>query len=102
MIMFEKVDLKELDKLENLLIEKGIQYIRDDFEDPIFSYERHGIIITDPNGKWICDAVCSSGTYGYENGLLEFWSKKLKEAEAEDPIGWLTAEEAFENIEAAI
>ena len=63
------------------------------------NYERH--IIKNSGDAWLWDFVCSHGTYGAEDGLLEYWSKKMSDAE-EDPIGWLTAEEVVEKIEAGI
>ena len=43
------------------------------------------------------DAVCHFGTYGYQDGLIEIMEKN-----AMDPVGWLTAEEAFEHFVKAV
>ncbi len=43
------------------------------------------------------DAVCHFGTYGYQNGLIEIMEKN-----AMDPVGWLTAEEAYEYFVKAV
>lgn len=42
------------------------------------------------------DAVCHWGTYGYLDGLIEIMEKNA------DPVGWLTAEEAFKYFVEAI
>lgn len=41
----------------------------------------------------ICDAVCHSGSYGHEHGLLEIMG--LVEDPVDDVEGYLTAEQVF-------
>lgn len=89
--------MSELDKLEEYLKEKGIEYERID-NHPDF-----------PNGGWhqICvpcyeqefrqwDAVCHAGSYGYEQGLLEIMGIICPD---HDVLGYLTAEDVIKRIE---
>ena len=46
--------------------------------------------------KCVCDAVCHSGSYGHEQGLLEIMG--LNTDPTDDVEGWLTAEEVFKRI----
>jgi hypothetical protein len=44
----------------------------------------------------VSDAICHSGSYGHESGLLEIMGL-VNEAEVGDSVeGWLTAEKVFE------
>jgi hypothetical protein len=43
----------------------------------------------------ICDAVCHSGSYGHEEGLLEIMGLTHNDDSVE---GWLTSEEVFDRI----
>lgn len=43
----------------------------------------------------IGDAVCHSGTYGHQDGLIEVLFE-----DDEDVIGWLTADEVIEHLRA--
>ena len=43
----------------------------------------------------ICDAICHSGSYGHEKGLLEIMGLTT---DPDDVEGYLTAEEVFERI----
>ena len=93
------IDLKEFNKAEQMLKDREIEYERRDFTDPSGLMERHiiGNGIYDSK-EWVWDFVCSTGTYGSEEGLLEYWSKKLRDDD-NDPKGWLTAEEVIQLIE---
>lgn len=92
------IDLTEFNKAAKMLRDKGIKYLREDSGAIMPDgdvYERHGI---HSEGEWVWDFVCHTGTYGSEDGLLEYWSKKLKSSGC-DPKGWLTAEEVVRLIE---
>lgn len=91
-------DLTELNKLEQYLISKGIQYERIDQAQILDQYgyarqlERHQICVpvADPRYKdW--DVICNWGSYGYEEGLLELYGSLCDG----DVIGWLTAAEVI-------
>ena len=100
--MVAKIDLvKNFNRAEAMLKEKGIEYIR---EDGIFasgSFERHIIKSKETNeeGIPIWDFICQTGSYGAERGLLEYYSRKMENS-GQDPDGWLTAEEVLAKIEA--
>ena len=48
--------------------------------------------------KW--DAVCHSGSYGHEDGLLEIMGTILtdEESECDSVVGWLTAEQVMKRV----
>ena len=88
--------MSELDKLENYLKERGIQYERID-EEGIFN--RHQILVKDKNGDVIWDAICQLGSYGYEAGLLEIMGALVRPEDSDSVAGWLTAEDIIMRIE---
>ena len=94
------IKLDEFNKAEQMLKDRGLTYIREDKIDPTLcgTYERHIIKAVDDDGKWVWDFICSTGSYGSEAGLLEYWSKKSSDAGL-DPVGWLNAEEVIAKIE---
>lgn len=49
----------------------------------------------DPNIR-ISDAVCHSGSYGHQKGLLEIMGLVNEEEVGDEVEGWLTAEQVFE------
>ena len=88
----------QLDVLEKILIEKGIGYERIDEVTPIPDV----VFMNDPgdfhqirgkikNFKW--DVVCHKGSYGFEDGLLEY-----EDNIEDDPIGCLTADKVIKLI----
>ena len=87
--------MTELDKLEEYLKTHNMFYTRTD--EP--GFESHGklvnqfhqITITNPGYCW--DVICHNGSYGYEQGLLEY----ADNIEA-DVIGNLTAEDVINLI----
>lgn len=85
----------QLDILEKKLKEAGIEYIR--IDEPRFQTgpdEFHQICGNDKYLEW--DVICHEGSYGYENGLLEY------EDNIEDHvIGWLTADKVIKLIESS-
>lgn len=93
--------MTELDKLEEYLKEKGIEYER--IKNPL------GCPDECPDGFWdqICvpcyepefrqwDAICHAGSYGYEQGLLEIMGIICPD---HDVLGFLTAEDVIKRIE---
>lgn len=44
----------------------------------------------------VSDAVCHSGSYGHEKGLLEIMGLVNEEEDGVSVEGWLTAEQVFE------
>ena len=96
-MMNEKINLDaNFNRAEAMLKEKGIEYIREDFDKFPF-VEQHFIRAKD--NSW--DFGCGTANYGSDEGLLEYFSNKLRNF-GEDPIGWLTAEEVVEKIEAGV
>ena len=100
-------DLTELNKLEDYLKEKGIPYERIDQDDIPLSedhpyclvqFERNQIIVSDDGigGDW--DAICHSGSYGAEEGLLEIMGTIVRDNAGDCVEGWLTAEDVIERI----
>ena len=53
----------------------------------------------DYSGKEIGDAVCHSGSYGHEDGLLEIMGLGIcVENDGDDVKGWMTAEEVIQQL----
>ena len=103
----ERIYMTELDKLEKLLKERGIEYERLD-QDEIyhqFKNEASGETVRVPmqmdlheifvpsREKCEWDAICQKGSYGYKDGLLEIYGSIVPEENEDNVIGWLTAEE---------
>ncbi len=86
--------MTELDKLEKMLIEEGIEYER----GPLLG----GWQICVPNAEskmW--DAVCHPFSYGHERGLLEIMGDCLltaDELEYDNVLGYMTAEEVMKRV----
>lgn len=98
-------DLTELNKLEDYLDKRGIQYERrdvdgeDDAYGSIITLERHQICaMVDEEGCWEWDAICQDGSYGAEYGLLEIYGKIVRPG-GDSVEGYLTAEDVIERIE---
>jgi hypothetical protein len=104
-------DKSELDKLEEYLKKRGIKYERVDevpekqiamaketgfYEKGMF--ERHQIIVRNGRKQW--DVVCHWGSYGYSQGLLELYGCLVTKADGDDVVGWLTAKNVIDRIEA--
>ena len=98
-------NLQELDKLEKLLRERGLNVERCDevknFELPwIGEITRHQVTVIDEKGKVVFDAICQTGSYGYQQGLLEIMDGTLKLTKVDDEVeGWLTADEIMKRLE---
>ena len=79
-----KFDLREMNKLEIVLKQKGAFYKRIPMSvDGI----KEQIVVYSPDGRRIWDAAIGFGTYGSRAGLLELMSEDSGEI-----IGYLTAE----------
>ena len=95
----KRIDLTEFNKLEQMLKDARILYVREDSSNstPDFTWEFHQLRCPKDilgGEKWLWDVVCNTGSYGYEKGLLEIWGANMDE-----PEGWLRAEECLEKIE---
>lgn len=79
----------EMYKLINLLINAKIPFeVVELYDTPQVCYPS--------NSSRICDAVCHSGSYGHEQGLLEIMG--LSTDPDDDIEGYLTAEEVYKRI----
>lgn len=98
-------DLTELNKLEDYLKNRGMQYERHDVnyefgevDGLLIQLERHQIIVPQdgPTREW--DAICQRGSYGAEEGLLEIYGKIVRPC-GDSVEGYLTAQDVIERIE---
>ena len=72
----------EADKLAKGLLENNIEFYYYDCWDGV---------------QIVCDAICHSGSYGHEQGLLEVMGTIARAVE-DDVEGWLTAEEILQRL----
>lgn len=84
-----EIDYTEMIKLKLLLQEAKIPY-RIDYVLGMPSVRYYGL-----GKELICDAICHSGSYGHEEGLLEIMGLTRNDDSVE---GWLTSEEVFDRI----
>lgn len=85
----------QLNILEKMLIEKGIEYERTDEEATLMSDgDFHQIRGKRNDFEW--DVICHKGSYGYEDGLLEY-ADNIED----DVIGRLTADKVIRLIESS-
>lgn len=97
-------DLTELNKLEEYLKERGIQYERHDVDEEydedglVFRLERHQIIVPQDGEAREWDAICNRGSYGAEEGLLEIYGKIVRPC-GDSVEGYLNAQDVIERIE---
>lgn len=101
-------NLKELDKLEQWLIDNGIKYERIDKDDiPIdkdhtyclMQFEQHQICVPEydvQHREW--DAICYRGSCGAEEGLLKISGTIVRDDSGDSVEGWLTAEDVTERV----
>ena len=97
-------DLTELDKLEAYLKAKGIRYWRNDEQVHVGQYivDLHQIAVLDEYGRPSWDAICQTGSYGYEEGLLGVMGKPVvRKSDGDDVVGWLTAADVIARLEGA-
>lgn len=91
--------MDELNKLEEYLKEHGIKYDRNDREKTEKTLDFHQIVVYDDE-KPIWDVVCHTGSYGYEQGLLEIMGSIVSSYAENEVEGWLTADEIIKRLEA--
>lgn len=82
----DHLDMTEMDKLAAGLDAKGIPYTR----RPLFGGQQIDC------GEW--DAICHSGSYGHERGLIEIMGSIVGSDIPDDVEGNLTAEEILSRI----
>ena len=75
----------EADKLAKCFLENGIEFYYRSCWDGVQIY----------CDGW--DAICHSGSYGHEQGLLEVMGT-IARADDDDVEGWLTAEEILQRL----
>lgn len=80
------INQDEMMKLAFGLRDRGIEFSTKSFYDGI------QIVV----GDWDWDAICHSGSYGHEKGLIEVMG--LPQCQ-DDVIGWLTAEEVLRMVD---
>lgn len=87
----------ELNRLEDYLRKHGYIYKREDKElGPYMN--RHQIVVYDSNHRYLWDAICHFGSYGYEDGLLEVMGDVARR-DSDRVEGWLTADEIIRRLE---
>lgn len=94
--MIEELDLRrpkkeyepEIEKLAKGLEERGIKFV----SHPL--YDGFQIIVKRGRTGW--DAICHSGSYGHEQGLLEIMGDIVKGSDEVE--GYLTAEDILERL----
>lgn len=97
----KKLNMTEFDKLEQMLADAGIRYEREDKDgaDGTYLFEYHQLrhpwdLDEDAEGMmYLWSAICSYGSYGYEEGLIELYGRNMSE-----PESYLSAEKCFEMI----
>jgi len=101
-------NLKELNKLERYLREKGIRYERIDQDEQaldaehpycILKFERHQVCVPCEGEGREWDVICHKGSYGADEGLLEIMGSIVTKNVGDTVEGWLTAEDVIERIE---
>ena len=85
----DTINQNEMMKLAFGLYDRGIEFKAKSFFDGL------QFII----GDWDWDAICHSGSYGHENGLIEVMG--LPQCQG-DVIGWLTAEDVLKMVDELI
>lgn len=81
----------EADKLVKGLAKNGVE----------FDYHKCWDGVQIRCDEW--DAICHSGSYGHEQGLLEVMGTIAREVEDDDDVeGWLTAEEILQRLNLAV
>lgn len=95
--------MEELLKLEIWLKENGYVFSRtDETNIAETALEAHQIIVYRMiNGKRVrlWDAIYSTGSYGYEEGLLEIYGDIVDPDAGDSVEGWLTANDIIKRLE---
>lgn len=100
--------MTELEKLEKFLKENKYHY-KTTNQDAVYKringkyllteVDRHQITVTDGLGNYQWDAICQSGSYGFEEGLLEIFGNIVDEYKDKDVVvGWLTADDVIRRL----
>jgi len=91
--------MKELEKLEAYLKENGFEYTREDIDYSERYRDKHQIVVY-KDGKIQWDAICHTGSYGYEEGLLEIYGNIVDyEKDGDSVVGWLTADDIIQRLQ---
>ena len=91
--------MDELKKLEEYLTAQGIPFKRTDEESGKLGFDRHQVTVVDSKGKYLWDAICQRGSWGYSQGLLEIYGKGILGKKKAEPIGYLTAQDVINMLE---
>ena len=92
---------KEIFRLQEMLENANIQHMFTN-NSAGDRYESYQISIYDENMVRLVSVIQGRGTYGAEDNKLEIMGL-LKEGEtSDDVVGWLTAEDVFDRIKAAV
>lgn len=79
---------KPIDELEEILKSAGIPYERREL------FDGYQICVPRFKKRKFMSVVCHSGSYGHEQGLLEFWDTDS----IHDPLGDLSPSDAYAHI----
>lgn len=92
-------NLTELNKLDAYLREHNYRIHRLDVYSDIC--DTHQIKVYSKDGKFLWDAICHRGSYGYERGLIEIMGSIVtpEEKEYDDVVGYLSAEDIIKRLE---
>lgn len=87
----------EMYNLINALIERKANF------KVVENWDTPQVIFFDEDGMQIGDAICHSGSYGHEQGLLEIMGLDVTEDEYGDTVlGHLTADEVLQHLDNAM
>lgn len=98
----KKPDLTELDKLEKYLLVNNYNYVREDRESNECDHRRewHQIRVYNAKKEQLWDVICHTGSYGYEQGLLEVMNGNEQIVITSDGVmGYLTAQNIIDMLE---
>ena len=99
--------LKELDKLEKYIVEKGISYDRfdeagriDEETGCMLKGNKHQIYVPKRGEDWEWAVFCQNGSEGYEAGRLELYGDLVDvDKEGDMVVGFLTADDVIRRLE---
>lgn len=85
----------EMNKLIEMLNNANIPF---ELTTDVFDNENNQVWYPSQKNR-VCDVICHQGSYGGEKGLLEIMGLLTEEeAECDDVVGYLTAENVFNRI----